>query len=222
MVYLEEFSTLFSCHSDWEHDRGEEVLLNLLDCYYESLTLGGIKSEIIFSHRFLNTSLPLITVPISIPTPPWKLGLNTHNPLPAPESPPCNPSSTFKHFCHFSCLLYPLFSGPGYKLQKTSKAASCVYGTKSIYTAALYKYLRTEKTRVFSIKPLISKNADTALEEEKRCLQVLIKQKLTEKHMYSYANPQQTHLTAAEMGVVFPQIAELMCLTACQCLQCKS
>lgn len=196
-----------------------------MDCYCESLTLGGIKSEITFSHRFLNTSLPLITVLISIPTPPWKLRLNTHNPFPAPDTPPCNLPSTFKHICHFSCLPYPLFSGPGYKFQKTSKAAS-VYVAPSASTvqhcANKMNYLKTEKTGVFSIKPLISENADTVLEEEKRCLQVLIKQKLTEKHMHSYANPHQTHLTSAEMGVVFPQIAELMCLTACQCLQCKS
>lgn len=149
-----------------------------MDCCSESLRLGGIKSEIIFSHRFLNTSFPLITAPISIPTLPWKPGLNAHNSLPAPDTPPCNPPPTFKHICHFSCLLYPLFSGPGYKFQKTSKAA-CVYTAPSTSTVQhcvnKINYLKTEKPGVFSIKPLIAKNADTAIEEEKRCLQVLIK-----------------------------------------------
>lgn len=132
--YLRSTCRNFLCHPDWEQDRGEEVLLHLLDCYCESLTLGGIKSEIIFSHRFLNTSLLLTTVLISIPTPPWKPGLNAHNPLPAPDTPPCNPPPTFKHICHFSCLQCPLFSGPGYRFQKTSKAAS-VYRAPSASTA---------------------------------------------------------------------------------------
>lgn len=180
--------------------------------------LGGIKSEIIFCHRFLNTSFPLTTVLISIPTPPWKLGLNTHNPLPAPDTPPCNPPSTFKHICHFSCLLYPLFSGPGYKFQKTSKAAS-VYMAPSTSTVQhcvnKMNYLKTEKTGVFSIKPLIAKNADTALEEEKRCLQVLIKLE-TQRGICILMQIYTRGIgTSAEMGVVFPQFAELMCLTKC-------
>lgn len=212
MVYLKESSMLFSCHPDWEQDRGEEVLLNLLGCYCESLTLGGIKPEIIFSHRFLNTSLPLTTVPISIPTPPWKPGLNTHNPLPAPDTPPCNPPSTFKHICHFSCLLYPFFSGPGYKSQKTSRAAS-VYRAPSASTAQYCvnttNYLKTEENGVFSIKPLISKNADTAREEQKRCPQVLIK---PETHREAYAflcksTPDASHI--CWNGCRFPTVCRI-------------
>lgn len=131
----------------------------------------------IFSHRFLNTSLPLITVLISIPTPPWKQGLNTHNPLPSLNTIPCNSPSTSKRICHFSSLLKAFFSGPGYKCQKASKAAS-VCKTPSISTVQYCvnkMNLNTEENGAFSIKPLMSKNADTALQKGKRCLQVLIK-----------------------------------------------
>ena len=192
--------------------RGSAESFGLL---HESLTLGGIKSKtqlIIFSHKFLNTSLPLTTVLISIPTPPWKQGLNTHNPLPSPDTLPCNPPSTSKHICHFSSLPFPFFSGPGYKFQKASKAAPvCKAPSTSTvrYCVNKMNYLNTEENGAFSIKPLMSKNADTALQEGKRCLQVLIKPE-TNREAYAFlckSTPDALHI--CWNGCRFPTVCRI-------------
>ena len=119
----------------WPRWRGSAEPCRLLQ---ESLTLGGVKSKSWVIHRFLNISLPLTTVLISIPTPPWKQGLNRHDPLPSHDTLPCNPPSPSKRICHSSSLLFPFFSGPGYRFQKASKAALSVKHQEHLHCSTVY------------------------------------------------------------------------------------
>lgn len=93
-------------------------------------------------------------------------------------------SNTFAIF-HVCCILSSLVLAANSRRQAEQPS---VYRAPSASTAQYCvnttNYLKTEENGVFSIKPLISKNADTAREEQKRCPQVLIK---PETHREAYA-----------------------------------
>lgn len=94
--------------------------------------------------------------------------------IPLPEHSTVSFSISFQ--THLPSLLFPFFSSPDCSVQR--RAASICKTPRTSTAQCSVNTVNNpnkEENRAFSIKLLMSKNADMALQERKRCLQVLIK-----------------------------------------------